>query len=236
MKIIIALLVALAVFVLIKAAKIGLKRLATLYPGWNFRPNLLGAFGFIMWLVYIFWAMDYLLKDKFYYQYLVIALILIVAGFIAWYLINDIIAGIIFKVKHDLKAGTHIRTVNYSGLIISYHLTYIQIRMDDGQLIRVPYSRINQEVISEVAHSASEKKHTIHLQIDSSLNKADAETLIRQSILNSPWSNLKEEPSIKFLEETRNGNIFEVMLFSIDLEHIKFIEQALEENSALKVI
>jgi len=187
-------------------------------------------------MIYIFWSMNYLFRDTFYYQHLVIAFMFIVSGFIAWYLINDIIAGIIFKVKYNLKAGTHIRTGNYSGAIKSHHLTYLQIRTDDGQLLHIPYSSINQEVISEVSHTESIKENTIRLQIDSSLNKPDAETLIRETILNSPWSNFKEEPSIKLLEKNEKGYIFEIVLFSMNLKHMQFIEMALDENSAFKVI
>ncbi|MBE0648817.1 MAG: mechanosensitive ion channel [Bacteroidales bacterium] len=236
MKFIIAFFVALMAFLMLKAVRIGLKRLAKRYPDWNFRITLFSAIEFIIWLSYIFWALDYLFRGKFYYQYLVIALIFIVVGFFSWFLFRDIFAGVIFKVKHNLKSGTHIRFGGLSGNIKSQHLTYIRIRTDDGQLLRVPYSRLNHEVISEVTHTEALAAHTIHIQVNNEISKSVAESRIRDTILNTPWSNLKEEPTIKFLKESEIGNIFEIMLFSMSQKHMKFIEIALEKIPSLKVI
>lgn len=236
MRIAIAIIVALTVFLALKVISIGIKKLAHRYPDWLYIIKFYPAFELFSWFVYILWSMDYLFRDKFFYEYLVIAFIFILSGFTAWYVFNDIIAGIVFKVKHNLKAGTQIRTANYTGSIKSHHLTYLQIRTDDGQLIRIPYSRINQEVISEVSHAELSEENIIRLQIGLSLSKADAETLIHETIMNSPWSNLKETPSIKLIEENETGYIFEIVLFSMNLKHINFIEQALKENPSLKVV
>lgn len=236
MKFIIAFMIALLVFLMLKAVRIGIKRLAKRYPEWTFRITLLSAIEFIIWLSYIFWTTDYLFRGKFYYQYLVIALIFIVVGFFSWFLFRDIFAGVIFKVKHNLKSGAHIRLGELSGNIKSLHLTYIRIRTEDGQLLRIPYSRLNHEVISEVKNSEALAAHTILVQINHDISKSVAESRIRDTILNTPWSNLKEEPTIKFLKESENGNIFEIMLFSMSRKHLKFIEMALEKIPSVKVI
>jgi hypothetical protein len=68
------------------------------------------------------------------------------------------------------------------------------------------------------------------------MNKSEAEALIRNTILNSPWSNLNEELSIKFLTEKEKSFVFELMLFSTSLKNMKFIEMALENIPSVKVI
>ena len=236
MKIVIAFLAALLMFLALKAIRLGLKRLARLYPAWDFRADILAAIEFIIWLIFIFWASDYLFRDKFYYRYLVLALILVFIAFLSWFLISDIFAGVIFKVKHNLKTGAHIRTGDISGNIKSQHLTYLKIRTDDGQLLRVPYSSLNNKVIAEVMHTETMEEHTLQIRIDVNLNKTDAETLIREKILNTPWSNVKEEPSIRLIKEDEKGSVFEIMLFSMNQKHRKFIEMSLQEIPSARVL
>ncbi len=236
MKIIIAFLVASLVFLVLKTFSLGVKLLTNRFSRLNFILNLMVAIEFIVWLGFIFWALDFLLQRKFYYQYLVYALILIVTGFVTWFLLRDIFSGIIFRVKHNLKNNSFIRSGDISGQIISQKITYMEIKTDDGQLLRIPYSRIIHEVISELAYTGALEEHIFQLQVDSSFDKTNAESLIRTTVLNTPWSNLKEEPSIKFLKENEKGYVFEIRLFSINMKQMKFIEKALEENPSLQVI
>jgi small-conductance mechanosensitive channel len=236
MKYIVVFLVALLVLVAMLLLRLGMKRLVNLYPRLNLRTNFLVSIEFIVWLVYIFWAVNHLFSEKFYFHYLVFAIIFIVFGFLSWFLFSDIIAGIVFKTKHNFKKGSHISAGEYSGQITSQRLTYLKLKTEDGQVMRVPYSRINHAVISEMTHTEALKEHSINLEISNETSKTKAETLIRDAILNSPWSNLNEEPSIKFLAENKKSYVFELMLFSTNLKHMKFIESALEKIPSAKVI
>ena len=236
MKIIIALLIALLIFLGLKTIGLLVKRLSHRHAGLDFLINLMVAVEFMVWLFFIFWAIDYLFREKFYYPYLVGALILIVIGFLGWFLLRDIFAGIIFRVKYNLKTGAHIRAGDISGNIKSLYLTCLKIRTDDGQLLRVPYSRINHELITELLHPDTLEENILRLQVDSSLSKPQAETLIRTTVMNTPWSNLKEEPTIKFLQENEKGYVVEVILFSLSAKHINYIETVLNKVPSLQVI
>jgi len=236
MKFLVVFLVALLVLVIVTITHLGLKRMSSLYPRWKYRTNFLAIIGFIIWLGYIFWAIDYLFRDKFYFHYLVFAVIFIVVGFLSWFLFSDIFAGIVFKLKHNLKTGTHISAGEFTGKITSQQLAYIKLKTEDGRVLRIPYSKINHAVISEMTHTEALREHTISLEISNKLSKTEAENKIRNAILNTPWSNLNEEPSIKFLAENENSFTFELMLFSTNLKHMKYIEMALENIPTAKVI
>jgi small-conductance mechanosensitive channel len=237
MKIIIALIIAALFFLFLKVIKLVLKSLLKRYTKLNSIENLIIATELIIWLTYIFWMTDFLFRGKFYYSYLVYTMILIIAGFVAWFLLKDIFAGIIFRFKHNLKTDSYVRAGNLSGRIKSQHLTYIKILTDNGQIIRVPYSRIIHEVIAELAYPGAPEEHIMHLRVDLSTgNKSTAESLIRVVVLNTPWSNFKEEPVIKFIKENNEGYFFEISLLSSNRRHIEFIEMALDEMPSIQVI
>ena len=237
MKISIVFLAGAFIILLLKGFNLGLKRLTIRYAGFKIGDNLRAAVVLVVWLGYIFWATDFLFRQKFYYPYLVYSLILIVVVFVSWFLLRDIFAGIIFRAKHNLKTDSYVRAGEFSGQIKSQQLTYMKIMTGDKQLLRVPYSLIINEVITELAFPDAMDEHIIKVRSELAAGNANsAESLIRSVILNTPWSNLKEEPSIRCLKETEDGCFFEVTLLSIDKKQKKFIEMALKEIPSLNII
>jgi len=237
MKVIIAIIVGALIFLSLKALSLGLKRVINRYPGLSFLNNINQTSGTIIWIVYIFWATNFLFGEMFFYQYIVYALIFIIAGFVAWFLVKDIFAGIFFRINHNLKTGSFIRIGDLSGQIISQQLTHLRILIPgDGQIQRLPYSGIINGVITELAYPGALEEHTLHVRIDRSQGSTnEAESLIRSVILNSAWSNLKEEPAIKYIKETENGYFFEITLLSVNKKQIKFIELSFEGVPSLHI-
>jgi small-conductance mechanosensitive channel len=190
----------------------------------------------ILWLVFVFWATDNLFSDKFYYHYLVYALIIIVTGLTAWFFLRDIFAGLIFRIRHNLKNGSLIRVGDFSGQVKSQQLTCLTLLADDGKLLlRIPYSRIINEVVTELKYTGGQEEHTLHVRVELSVEKKNAESLIRSAVLNAPWSNLNEEPSIRFVKETEEGYFFEVTLLLIYPKNMRYMVMALDGTPSLHV-
>jgi len=237
MKILITFIIAVLLLLAFKIIRVGLKLLLNRYSGLIFLNNFMIAVEIAIWSAFLFWAIYLLFNEKFFYSYLVYALILISAAFLAWFLLRDIFAGIIFRLSYNLKNGSYIRAGNFSGQIKSQHLNYLQILTSDSQLLRIPYTRIVHEAISELAYPDSPDEHIIQIQVDSSIGKPGAaESLIMNAVMNTPWSNIKAEPTIKFLKENERGYFFEIMILSASREKMQYIKLALEEIPSLHVI
>lgn len=235
MKILIALVVAALFFLLLKVFRLAVKQLQHLYSGLKFADKIVIAVEFLLWLGYTFWAVYYLFRDKFYYHYLVYALILIVIVFMSWYLLRDIFAGMIFRIKHTLRNGSYIEAGDYSGQIKSQRLTCLEIITSDKRLLRVPYMKLVNGVISETAGRGPVEEQVIHVKIDESVGRGNAETFIRTALLNTPWSNLNEEPSIKYQREDKTGYFYDIILVSKNIKQLKNIEKSLEQIDSIQV-
>jgi hypothetical protein len=236
MNIFIVFLVAALLFLMIRAIRLGLKRLLNRYSGLEYLSNLKLVIELIIWLIYIVWATEYLFREKFFYQYLVYTMIFITTGFVAWFLLKDIFAGIIFRIRHNLKNDSYICAGELMGQIKSQHLTCLKLLTDNGHLLSIPYSRIIQEVITELAQASTSGDHVFHLKVDSSISKTNAESLIRNTLLNNPWSNLKEEPRLRFMEEDENGYIYEISFHPMNIKKMNFIRIAFENIPSLHII
>jgi Mechanosensitive ion channel, beta-domain len=236
MKIIIVILVAILIFLGLWILKLGLKYLLNRYPRLDFVGDFLIIAESLIWLIFIFRSTSFLFREKFYYQYLVISLILIFLGFLTWFFIRDIFAGIIFRIRYNIKTGDYISSGNISGHIKSYHLTSINLLTADGLVLNIPYTRMINEVIAKKEFRGTPEEHKLQLQADLSLGRTNAEELIRTALLNAPWSNLKEEPAIRFIEENGKGYYFEITLYSVKMKNMKFIEMALDKIPSLNIV
>jgi len=88
-----------------------------------------------------------------------------------------------------------------------------------------------------MAYPAALEEHIIHLKVDRSLGKVNvAESLLRSAIMNTPWSNLKEEPTIIFIKEVDDVYLFDITLMSATSKQMKYIQMAFEETPSLHVI
>ena len=236
MKIIIVIVFALLILTGLRILRIGLKYLSGRVEWINILDKPLTIIELLVWTIFLFQSLYYLLGEKFYYQYLLITLIIVLIGFISWFLLRDILAGFFFRIRFTLKPGAHISTSDQSGVIKSFGLTSIKLITGDGLSLNIPYSRIINDTITEKSFRGAPEEHILKLQADISLGRSKAEELIRLSLLNSPWTNPKEEPVIKFLEENEKGYIFQVKLFSIKEKNIRNIEKSIENFSSVHVI
>lgn len=230
MKIIIVVLIGIIIYVLLKILNTVYIYINKKYTKWTRKLNFIPALEFITWLIFIFWSIDYLFKNKMYYQYLVISIVIIVVVFLAWFVVKDFIAGIVFKVQNDLQENNNIQFGKIAGTIKSQHLTHMKIETSTGQLIKIPYSRLNQEVISEISDSITYEEFKFKVTTNKTLSKQDTEENIRFLVINSPWSNFNKSPVIKLISDNENTFTFDILVNTLNNKHMRQVEKSVSEQ------
>ena len=230
MKILIVLLIGIAVYLLLKVVNSLNKYINYKYKKWTQKFNFAPALELIILLIYFFWANDFLFKNKSYYQYLVLSLILAVVILLAWFIARDFIAGIVLRVQNDLQTNNNIQFGNLEGRIKSQHLTHLKIVTTTGQIVKIPYSRLNQEIISETSDSASIEEFKFKIRSKKTISRQDAEEKIRFLLINSPWSNYNKTPDIRLFSENDDFFVFEILVNVLNQKHILQLEKTIQEQ------
>ena len=148
MKILIVVIIVLSAFIGLRIIKLLIKRLAKKYAVWKKLLTLLPLAGFIIWLIILFWAVNYLFQDKSYYNVIIISIIVVLSLTIGWFLLKDIISGIIFRIQNNYSYGEFVQFGKISGRLNEMQLTHISIHTIDDKSIKIPYSRLSNEIIS----------------------------------------------------------------------------------------
>lgn len=232
MKIIIVLIIGVALFIMLRVLGILKKHLVLKYSGWTRKFNVLPAIELITWMLYIFWVSDFLFKDKFYYPYIVISLVIIIVALFAWFLAKDFFAGIIFRIQNDVLANNNIQLGSISGRVKSQHITYLTIETSNNQLVRIPYSKLQQEITSKFSEAQETDEYRFVLVVNKGLDKSEIEEKIRILIINSPWCNFRERPKIKLITEDKKTFSFEIRVNTLSQKHLQLLEKAINEQVA----
>ncbi len=106
----------------------------------------------------------------------IVAIILL--SLLGWFWGRDFVAGIILKSENYFEKSKMIRLNDKSGRIIKTTLRYLEFKTDDGEAIRVPYSKISSEYFSKLSPDEKYESHLITLHVN---EKADTKTL-RESL------------------------------------------------------
>lgn len=230
MKTIVVLITGLAVLVILKILRIIINRVGSKNSYWDKASKLFPMTEIIVWVVFVFWAAGLFYKDRIFYPYLLLGMMLISAGLIAWFFFRDIIAGALFKMQHDFKKDDYIRIGSISGQIKSLRHTHLELTAENGQTTKIPYSRLSRELITGMTTLEGMEENMIRLIVDKRIAKPEIEERIKFELANSPWCNYKNPPVIKLQGEDDGTYSFDVLVCTLNNKHLRRVEKALRDK------
>lgn len=219
-----------AILAVLKTAGFFLKKIAHKYPLWKKFQQLLPLIEIIAWIAFAFWTAGVLFRDWIIYPYIMLGMALVVLVMFSWFVFRDVFAGAIFRAQNDLGKGDYIKIGAISGQVKSVHLTYLEITSDTGQTIKIPNARLNQDLISGMTTPEGMEEFTISLNVDKAFEKSEVEEKIRYEVANLPWCNYKNPPSIKFQKEDADSITYDVVVYTLNQQHLRVAERMLKEK------
>jgi hypothetical protein len=195
--------------------------------------RLLPAIEFFTWLIFVFWALFYTLETKTYFPYLIYSLVIVLVLLFSWFILKDVLAGMVFRFQNNHTTGQKISLKGINGRIRNFGITHIQID-SNGSIFKIPYSRLSGEIISESPEIESNRS-TIRIAVSKPASIDDAIARIRFLLLNYPWIFPESEPSILCSAENENEYIFDITTNLIDENQGRRVEEYLKENLILGI-
>ena len=94
----------------------------------------------LLWTIIIFWSASIFLSSRSYYPILVITLAVLFTLMVTWFYLKDIVAGYIFRVRHNPVKGQILRCETVHGSVRMLGFSQLTVETDGGQWLRIPYS------------------------------------------------------------------------------------------------
>lgn len=181
--------------------------------------NLEPMFTLIVWVIVAFWGVYFLFFEKPYYNFIVFSLIALVFVSVSWFFVRDFMAGVAFKMQNKYASGDIIQFGNISGKINELLITHVSIYTREGKLVKVPYSRLSSEIISQKSVSGSFDLNQYELKIPKKYDLVETQEIIKKMLFNSPWRISTKAPAVEFKSETSEEYQFEIQVETRNEQH-----------------
>jgi small-conductance mechanosensitive channel len=175
----------------------------------------------------IFWIINRIFGDTEVLPVITLAITLILLILLVWFWGRDFVAGIILKSENYFELNKMIRLNNKSGKIIKITLRYLEFVTDEGETIRVPYSKISSDYFSKLSPDEKYESHIITLQLNEALDTKTLRESLRKRIYNTPWYLSGKEPVIEIIPSGEGGYKINLNVYTINASHADLIRQEL---------
>lgn len=177
--------------------------------------------------IVIFWIIFRIFRDSDALPIITSVVAIILLGLLGWFWGRDFVAGIILKSENYFEKNKKIQLNNKSGRIIKTTLRYLEFETDDGEAIRVPYSKISSDYFSKLSPDEKYESHLITLHMNEVEDTSAMRESLRKNIYNSPWYLAAKEPVIEIISSAEAGYKINLNVYTINSSHADLIRQEL---------
>lgn len=185
---------------------------------------------FTIWITFSLWVLNKLFSDTSFYLILMTSAIGSLVLIIGWYFLRDFVAGIILKTEIAFEISQRVKTPQAEGILRKTGYRSIEIETDQGERVKIPYSKLTTNAIFLQNKNENSKGHEVKLQVSSSVPIQEFKDRIMNEILLLPWASINKEPKIRVLEQNDEYTVFSISYYSISSRHAALIEQHLKHS------
>ncbi len=141
-----------------------------------------------LWSILVFYSMQIIFATTPYYSYLLFASVTIYIGLLFWFYIKDIVAGYLFRIRHNPVKGQTLHYHAMHGTVKDIGISQLLIETTAGQLTRIPYSSLVTQTISLLPpHPVSGGETVLRFEISSVSDMGQIERAAREMLALSSW-------------------------------------------------
>ena len=232
MIIFVVLLVALVIAFTFRMLHWLLQPLARRQTFWLRGSYLLMGVELLAWTGWLFWVIRLLIRDSTVYAYFTGGIAFLLFVVLTWFLLRDVVAGIIFKLQHNLKLNQSIRVGRdvlgeTTGRLLRLGIATLVLESATGERIKIPYTKLINEAVARSEASDVIEPFDFSLQVPTSMSKDRWVTALRRQILLLPWALAKRMPVVQWQSENEQFHTFDLRVYTLNAAQAHQIENHL---------
>lgn len=175
----------------------------------------------LTWLGFTVWCIRLMYESGLYVILIALSAILILLFIPSWFLIRDLIYGIVLVFQRKIELNTRIKIGEMAGKVVKIGYFTFDVKSNDGSIETIPYSKIQSKVISKSGENINLEKQLIVLTIPAQDDIDESLERLRMTLLNSPWVAASHEPIVKKVVRENDMLIIEVFVYLLKKEYVE---------------
>lgn len=232
MKVLIIIIVALAILLTFRVLHWLLTPLLRRQLFWLRISYLLMGVELLVWTGWLFWVVRQLVLNPAVYAYFTVGIAFLLMGLVTWFLLRDVVAGIIFKLQHNLKLNQSVRVggsdapTNRSGRLLRLGITALVLE-SAGERVKIPYTQLINEAVARSEVSDVVEPFDFTLQVPTTQSKSQWIDTLGRQVLQLPWASAKRMPLVQWQAEEEQFHTFRLRVYSLNARHALLVESHL---------
>ncbi|MEJ7646529.1 MAG: hypothetical protein WKF87_18165 [Chryseolinea sp.] len=176
----------------------------------------------VLWTIIVFWSTSIFLSSRSYYPILVLTLAIVFTLLITWFYLKDIVAGYIFRMRHNPVKGQILTCQTGHGSIRILGLSQLTIETKEGRWLRIPYSSVVTNSLSlQSPQRIIAGETTLELSAIRWDNPSKMERVLKKALAQSPWWISSKPIKIHFSPEEKRIKISFFLLDHVYVQQVK---------------
>ncbi len=232
MTVLIIIIAALAIFFAFRVLHWLLTPLLRRQLFWLRISYLLMGVELLAWTGWLFWVVRQLVHNPAVYAYFTVGIAFLLMGLVTWFLLRDVVAGIIFKLQHNLKLNQSVRVgrsdapTNRSGRLLRLGVTSLVLE-SAGERVKIPYTQLINEAVARSEVSDVVEPFDFTLRVPTTQSKSQWMDTLGRQVLQLPWASAKRMPLVQWQSEEAQFYTFSLRVYSLNARHALLVESHL---------
>ncbi len=199
---------------------------------WLRLSYLLMGVELLVWTGWLFWVIRQLVHNPAVYAYFTVGVAFLLMGLMTWFLLRDVVAGIIFKLQHNLKLNQSVQVgradapTNRSGRLLRLGITSLVLE-SAGERVKIPYTQLINEAVARSEVSDVVEPFDFMLRVPAAQSRSHWIDTLGRQVLQLPWASAKRQPLVQWQSEDDHFHTFNVRIYSLNARHALLIESYL---------
>ena len=187
---------------------------------------------FVLWSLLAYNVISHFFSEKSYFTAVIISFIILALLVFSFFVLKDFVAGLVLKSEYGIVKGIYVSTKDFSGKILHTSHLNAEILTDNQEIIKVPYSKMNGEIIKIPVEGDLIKKFEFELSFPNEKSIDETKKILFNQLITNAWVISSKQPEIVFLRANENTLFFKVFLFCLSEEHARTAIQNIAQNNA----
>lgn len=185
---------------------------------------------FITWIILIAEAIKYFYTDNVVVAGVLALVVLIVFGWIAWFVIKDYAVGLFIKWTDSYKVNEMVEVGGQNGKIVKLGKRSAILEINPIQTIEIAYSKLFTKKVIRTGVSELSSSVTFTLNIGDKFEGNESLEKIVSYIYHLPWANLKQKPIVVVEASDRENTTLRISASLIDDSYEELFKNSLRQK------
>lgn len=192
----------------------------------------LPALQILAWIAYGVWFVGQFVTDRVTSNLIGVGLVVGTFVLASWFAVRDLISGAILRAEDTYEPGEWLRVGDKSGRIRHVGARSIELELEDGRRLRIPYSMLAESTIAKSEPEGSATAHSFNLDVPRTSSVAEVKASVERAALRSMWSSTVRVPRVETGTMTDDSVRLNITVYALhpdyDLEVENAVRSALE--------